>query len=159
MPKTESTTWFVEYAALFTKAHNLFCRWAGSHDITYQNLLLLMELSRREEGCGASELADCLFLPRQTMTYMLDCMEKEGRLCRFGHPTDRRRKVIRLTEQGQAFVQEVIAELREDFRAFGGLFSQDREEVLHEVKAFISVLEKKRSPQKRKVGSGHACAL
>lgn len=137
--------WFVEYAALFTKVYHLCCRWATTKHTTYPNILLLMELSVRQQGREAAELADQLYLPRQTMTYMLDSLEKEGHIYRENHPTDRRRKTIQLTEKGTAFAKEIMEELGKEFLGFTNNLPHDREVLLDLVKDFVGELEQKLS--------------
>ncbi len=47
-----------------------------------------------------AQIADQVLIPRQTITSILDKLEKSGLVVRTDHPTDRRRKVIRLTQTG-----------------------------------------------------------
>lgn len=142
MKKNQEDLWFLEYASLFIKGYNLCCRWASSKHTTYANILLLMELYVHEE-CEAAELADRMYLPRQTMTYMLDSLEKDGYIYRVSHPTDRRRKVIRLTDQGTAFTKDTMEELGTEFLGFTQNLPHDREIILSAVKDFIEELERK----------------
>ena len=142
MGKNQGERWFVEYAALFIKGYNLCCRWASTKHTTYPNILLLMELYVRG-GCEAAELADHLYLPRQTMTYMLDSLEKEGNIYRESHPTDRRRKIIRLTERGKGFTKGIMEELGTEFLGFTQNLPHDKEILLSAVKDFVKELEEK----------------
>ena len=148
MGEKQGERWFVEYAALFIKGYNLCCRWASSKRTTYPNILLLMELYVRG-GCEAAELADCLYLPRQTMTYMLDSLEKEENIYRESHPTDRRRKIIRLTETGKGFTKEIMEELGTELLGFTQNLPHDKEILLSAVKEFIKELEEKLAIQSK----------
>jgi DNA-binding MarR family transcriptional regulator len=47
-----------------------------------------------------AQIAEQVLIPRQTITSILDKLEKAGLVVRTDHPTDRRRKVIRLTQEG-----------------------------------------------------------
>lgn len=142
MEEKREELWFVEYASLFIKGYNLCCRWASAKHTTYANILLMMELYVHKD-CEAAELADRLYLPRQTMTYMLDTLEKDGYLFRENHPTDRRRKIIHLTKQGFAFTKETMKELGTEFLGFTQNLPHDREIILSAVKDFVAELEKK----------------
>jgi len=68
--------------------------------LSFNALMLLDYLYVHNDHAEASEAADELGIPRQTMTALLDGLEKKGVLARFPHPNDRRRKVIRLTPEG-----------------------------------------------------------
>ncbi len=53
-----------------------------------------------EDDMEPAQIADRVLIPRQTITSILDKLEAGGFVVRTDHPTDRRRKVIRLTEAG-----------------------------------------------------------
>lgn len=58
-----------------------------------------------------AEMAAAVYLPRQTMTFILDSMEKDGLAVRKPHPKDRRRKIIRLTPKGHKLAESVFRDL------------------------------------------------
>ena len=66
--------------------------------------LLFVEEGERSEP---AVLADRLHVSRQTMTGLLDRLESDRFVLRRAHPTDRRRKVVRLTDQGLRLVRDV----------------------------------------------------
>ena len=53
-----------------------------------------------DDDMEPAQIADRVLIPRQTITSILDKLEAGGFVLRTDHPTDRRRKVIRLTEAG-----------------------------------------------------------
>ena len=53
-----------------------------------------------EDDMEPAQIADRVLIPRQTITSILDKLEAGDFVVRTDHPTDRRRKVIRLTEAG-----------------------------------------------------------
>ena len=66
--------------------------------------LLFLEDGERSEP---ALLADRLHVSRQSMTGLLDRLESAGFVSRCAHETDRRRKVVRLTDKGLRLVQTV----------------------------------------------------
>ncbi len=72
---------------------------------------LIEELHIRPEGMEPAVLADFLGIPRQTMTSTLDGLEVKGVIERCAHPTDRRRKLIKLTPDGQNMADALVNEL------------------------------------------------
>jgi len=85
----------------------------------YLDLFSLSPLPRAEteilfllfaEDSGSSEanlLARRLHMARQTMTTLLDKLERAGRVERLAHPTDRRRKLVHITSKGLEIVRKV----------------------------------------------------
>ncbi|WP_067464728.1 MarR family winged helix-turn-helix transcriptional regulator [Actinomadura macra] len=57
-----------------------------------------------------SWLAEALDVPPATLTSRLDRLERQGHIARAGDPADRRRLLVRLTEQGQDAWLAVIRE-------------------------------------------------
>ena len=66
-------------------------------------------LVRYPEGATPSQIADDLQILRQTMTNLLDGLEKQGMVERAADPHDRRRIQIRLLPQGIALGQQLLA--------------------------------------------------
>ena len=83
------------------------------------------------------------------MTYMLDSLEKEENIYRENHPTDRRRKIIRLTEKGKDFTKEIMEELGTELLGFTQNLPHDKEILLSAVKEFIKELEEKLAIQSK----------
>ena len=58
-------------------------------------------------------MADANYFPRQTITFILDVLEKKGLAARKPHPNDRRRKLVQLTPMGrkkaESMFQDMIA--------------------------------------------------
>ena len=95
---------------LWWKADHIYCTILQKWHLSLNSLWTLEALL----SSGPDEparLADRLNIPRQTMTIILDSLEQRSVIRREAHPTDRRRKRIRLTETGRAFAAEVCAEV------------------------------------------------
>lgn len=57
-------------------------------------------------GATGMELAEYLGITKQAVSKMVDYLEKSGYVVRKPHPTDKRGKIIVLTEQGWSVVKE-----------------------------------------------------
>ena len=69
-----------------------------------------------------AEIAHAARLPRQTTTFILDTLEKQGLAQRKPHPSDRRRKIIQLTPKGKRLAQNVLDDmLRVETAAMGDM--------------------------------------
>lgn len=69
------------------------------YDVGAPQSIVLLDLLFCED-CEPAQIAERTLIPRQTMTSILDKLEKSGLVERENHPSDRRRKVIVLTQTG-----------------------------------------------------------
>ncbi|MBJ8030183.1 MULTISPECIES: MarR family winged helix-turn-helix transcriptional regulator [Bacillus cereus group] len=68
------------------------------------------------DGATGIELAEYLGITKQAVSKMVDYLEKSGYVIRQTHPTDKRGKIIVLTERGWLVVkakEEIIAEIEQ----------------------------------------------
>ncbi len=75
--------------------------------------MVLVHLHLHPEDSEPASMADANYFPRQTITFILDVLEKKGLAVRKPHPNDRRRKLVQLTPMGrkkaEAMFQDMIA--------------------------------------------------
>ena len=81
------------------------------HGLPLSLAVALLRLRTQDEAAEPAQLADQLLQPRQTMTFVLDALERQGLARRHPHPVDRRRKVIRLTPKGDQRAQAILDDL------------------------------------------------
>ena len=92
----------------YDQAYSDFAEW---HGISTNAMSLIEELMTRPAGVEPAEAADHLGIARQTMTAVLDSLEKKGIIERSPHGRDRRRKIIRFTADGEEFAKRLIDKL------------------------------------------------
>ena len=85
----------------------------------------LLYMHEEFHECEPSVLADAMHIPRQTMTSMLDTMEERKFIVRESHPSDRRKKIIRLSQEGKEFAKALHALLRKINKKALALMSAD----------------------------------
>jgi DNA-binding MarR family transcriptional regulator len=83
------------------------------------------------EDAEPARLADAIYIPRQSMTFVLDALERQGLATRTPHPEDRRKKIIVLSSKGQALAKTLLDKL-----------------LLFEIQAFNNFSEKERTQLK-----------
>lgn len=71
----------------------------------------LLHLHTTPDDSEPSRLADEFHAPRQTMTFILDALERMELARRTPHPVDRRKKVIELTSKGRRLAQSILDDL------------------------------------------------
>ncbi|QSX05509.1 MarR family transcriptional regulator [Sedimentibacter sp. zth1] len=138
----------MQHAVQLARMYNLSCRWASLKQLNIVNILIMVELYADEKGVEASQIADHLFLPRQTMTYAVDSLEQKNYVIRKSHPSDRRRKLLVLTPQGYDLVTGIMSELDEEFNNFTKELIPDKTKFYSELDEFILYLEKKMNEYK-----------
>lgn len=101
----------LELSDIWRRYDQVYSRWAERHGLSTNAMSLIEELHIRPEGMEPAALADYLGIPRQTMTSTLDGLEAKGVIERSAHPTDRRRKLIKLTPEGRSAADALVEEM------------------------------------------------
>lgn len=109
--------------------------------ITPIKVLLYLKLSQND--AEPSVIADFICVPRQTMTSILDGMEKDGLIVRQEHPSDRRRKLVRFARKGSALAERVLKEIRRyEAEAMSALTPEEMAGMLASMRKFSEALER-----------------
>jgi DNA-binding MarR family transcriptional regulator len=101
-------------------------------------VLLLLLRHAPNNTLTPSELAERCEVTRGTITGLLDGLERSGLIARKNHPEDRRMLTIQLTEQGVAFIDEVVPQR---FRRFNDMI-QRANLSKDEQQQFMTILKK-----------------
>ena len=81
----------------------------ATEGISHGRFMLLVILDRDpEQPLAASELAEQACVTKQTITSLLDGLERDGLVQRNPHPQDRRSTMINLLPKGQALLQHIM---------------------------------------------------
>ena len=70
--------------------------------------MVLVHLHLYPEDSEPAAVAAANYFPRQTITFILDLLEREGLAVRQPHPNDRRRKLVVLTFKGEKKAEEMV---------------------------------------------------
>jgi DNA-binding MarR family transcriptional regulator len=91
----------------------------------------LLRAVRQSDGQSQQAIADQLRIPASTMVSLIDQLEGRAMLERRPHPTDRRTRLLHLTEQGAEVLAEAIR-LGDQWEATicSGLSAADREQLI-----------------------------
>ena len=73
--------------------------------------IVLMHLHLHPEDSEPAAVAAANHFPRQTVTFLLDALEKQGLAGRKPHPNDRRRKRVQLTPKGQRLADTMFQDV------------------------------------------------
>ena len=73
--------------------------------------MVLVHLHLHPEDSEPAAVAAANYFPRQTITFILDLLEREGLAVRQPHPNDRRRKLVVLTSKGKDKAEEMVRDM------------------------------------------------
>ncbi|GAC1356186.1 MAG: hypothetical protein NVSMB38_37430 [Ktedonobacteraceae bacterium] len=101
-------------------------------------VILILLRHAPDHSLTPSELADRCEVTRGTITGLLDGLERSGLIARKNHPEDRRMLTIQLTEQGLAFIDEMMPQ---HFQRFGEMIKRT-DLSQEELQQFMTILKK-----------------
>ena len=73
--------------------------------------MVLVHLHLHPEDSEPAAVAAANYFPRQTITFILELLEREGLAVRQPHPNDRRRKLVVLTPKGNEKAEEMVRDM------------------------------------------------
>ena len=117
------------YSAETDKRHELLF---APYDVSFPVFRVLSYLVLNGGGATPSQIADELMILRQSMTNILDALEKRELVCREIDPNDRRRIRVKLLPAGEALSVELLA-LEDSFLVRMGKYISDEERRTYRV--------------------------
>lgn len=93
--------------------------------ISLNTVWALEYMCKHPDGVEPAVLADDTHMLRQTITVVLNDLEGRGYLRRDFHSTDRRRKIVRLTEEGSVFARNVLDAISAAEQAAAAVLSEE----------------------------------
>ena len=126
---------FYRHFSLAQIENRIYAEWCKKRGISYSWLLILDMILRAKDGIEPSMISDSLFMPRQTMTSLLDQLEKNGLILRERSLTDRRRINLALTEKGEETIVGILKELAVHENGIINDISREKMAVFNEIYA------------------------
>lgn len=85
--------------------------WSKQRGITYNYVLTLCTLISNQEHCTQKMICEHWELPKQTVNTILKDFEKKGYVILANLPSDKRNKLISLTDRGREYAYEISTAL------------------------------------------------
>lgn len=140
--ETDAYLRYKDLTRSITKHERLYDHWGWKHNVPFSTFMVMEKLLQYPEGGFPSEIADRLYLPRQTMSGTLRNLEKNEYIVRSFHPSDGRRKVIRLTDSGKAYISGLLAQLNQaQMRAYALLTVAEQKQLNYLMERLTDGLE------------------
>ena len=93
---------------LWRRIHQEFMFRSQLYHLPANACMVLVHLHLHPEDSEPAAMAAANYFPRQTVTFILDTLEKKGLAVRKPHPKDRRRKLVQLTPKGKRLAETMF---------------------------------------------------
>ncbi len=125
----EQSTKLLEIRRAITGFYSKFAKSAG---LTLAGLEILMIISK-EKNCTQKTIVQKTFLTKQTVNSIISKFEKKQIIELFTEEnTDKRNKIIKFTENGKIFSNQVIKKVKEiEYRALDAIGETKREDLIN----------------------------
>lgn len=114
---------------------------ANNAEITVDQWVVL-QLLERESGLNQLDIAARSFKDAPTITRMLDLLEQKGLLLRLPDPSDRRKFIVEISEEGLTLIKRLKGAVR-SFRetSYKGIDTMEMEKLFHTMNTIFDNLE------------------
>ena len=120
---------------LWRRIHQEFMIRSQLYQLPANVCMVLIHLHLHPEDSEPAAMAAANHCPRQTVTFLLDTLEKKGLAVRKPHPNDRRRKRVQLTSKGQRLAETMF----QDVVRFESAALRQIEDVdIHRLQSFLT---------------------
>ena len=107
--------------------NSVYEMWAKKNNLTNNSLMTLYVISSLGLEATPKQIIERLQLPKQTVNSTLNTLEKKGYLHREQDTQNKRQKIIKLTESGKAFTDEILEALYQyEYQAYAQLSAEER---------------------------------
>ena len=118
-------------------------KWAKSKGMTSHMLFILYTVRSMEQSCTQRKICEALMLPKQTVSALLSALERSGCVVRSNDPTDHRNKLIRLTESGAEYAEQILEKLYQiERQAMVQLDAGERQSFVQGCDRFLTAFER-----------------
>lgn len=108
-----------EYNALWRETTAIYEEWAKARGFSYYELLVMLSINEMENKCTQKEICREWFLPKQTVNTILQNFLKKEWINFVPMESDKRNKLIIMTDIGEKHIKKICAELnKNEYRAW-----------------------------------------
>lgn len=112
MEKNMMAEW-KRYYALWKECNLMYKKWAEKHGLSV-NACLILESFYYETGVQTQKsISQNLMIPKQTVNTILKDYMQKGFIETESMPEDKRNKILKLTESGKIYADEIVGKLQE----------------------------------------------
>lgn len=101
------------YYSLWKDCNAMYENWAKKQCLSSNGVFVLYSFYENDGNCTQKSISEKWNIPKQTVNSILKDFLNCGYVEMFSMPEDKRNKIVRLTESGKNFAQNVIGKLHE----------------------------------------------
>lgn len=131
-----------EITAVVNRTDYLYEKWSKQHSVNnYVSTILYM--LRAADMTTQKEMAECYGMPKQTVNTVISELHKKGYIQLIPDENDKRSKIIKLTDKGEKYADEIIDPLLACEKKVLAEMGEERVEMLIDtMKQYADLLEK-----------------
>jgi len=130
------------YYDSYYRINEVYYAWAAEHEIQDTTLFVLTEIFKEKDGCTQSLVSENLGYPKQTVSFIMNRLERDGIIIRTKSPEDKRNNIVRFTEKGRIYAEKLVAEMQNaEVEAYRGMTPEERETVTQGLRILAEALE------------------
>lgn len=143
-PRRKQQQWLNACFSAWKETNEAYSKLARSRNLSLNMVWTFECLAEHPEGIEPAVLADETNQLRQTMTVILNDLEEQGCVTREFHPTDRRKKMIKLTDEGKQICQNILSTIAgAELEALSELDENEQRQLLKLTTRFCKALVSK----------------
>ena len=100
------------YYSLWKDCTVMYEEWAKEHELSSNGVFILYSFYENNDPCTQKGISQKWCIPKQTVNTILKDFQKKGYIEMVSMPEDKRNKLIRLTEAGKNYADNIIGELQ-----------------------------------------------
>lgn len=135
---------FIHKHYLLVKQENiLFTKWCKKLKISYMDMHILTSIASNNGVSEPSILSEELLIPKQTITSILDKLEKNQFIERIHSTTDRRKITVKLLDKGEKMVNSALNDfINAENNVLKEINKQKLDDLISTYENVISILKK-----------------
>ncbi|MEE8885846.1 MAG: MarR family winged helix-turn-helix transcriptional regulator [Eubacteriales bacterium] len=123
----------------WSQCNAMYHRWAANQDINYYQLLVLYAIDQRD-ALTQREICELEGLQKQTVNSVIRQFKAEGYVTLEPGQKDKREKLVRFTQKGRTYAQEVLSPLFQIEKKVYSMMGQERVQQLYELSRLFNLL-------------------
>lgn len=100
------------YYSVWQEYNYVYEEWAKAHGLSVNSLLVLSAIHEGGKDCTQRRISQRWMIPKQTINMILKEFERKGLVELLPMQEDKRNKLIRFTQAGNAYADALISKLR-----------------------------------------------
>lgn len=131
------------YYGVWRETNAVYEDWARARGLTFNSVLVLLTLWEEKEGCTQKQISQKWQIPKQTVNMIFKDLDQKGLIWMAPMESDRRNKLVHLTETGVGYAGQIVTELRQQERLAAEEMGMERMSRMSEDMALFMTLFRK----------------